>query len=87
MEFKLLREEVIDRLADLVIAAKRQNIASYAVYREKLNNLISDFSLSLTDQFISDLMADQQMIFLTKYVQAYTGEINHLVLNQSETYV
>jgi len=86
-EFQLLREEVIDRLADLVHIAKRRNIASHGVYRERLNNLISDFSLSLTDEFISDLMADQQMICLMNYLQTYTREINYLVLNQNETYV
>jgi hypothetical protein len=87
MEFALLREEVIDRLADLVNIAKRRNIASHVVYRERLNNLISDFSLSLTDEFIADLMADQQMIFLMNHLQTYTREINYLVLNQNETYV
>ena len=84
---ELLREEVIDRLADLVNLAKRRNLSSHAIYRERLNHLISNFSLSLTDSFISDLMADHQMICLNTILQNYLREINYLVLNQSETYV
>jgi hypothetical protein len=84
---ELLREEVIDRLADVVHIAQRRNLPPYATYRARLNQLISNFSFSLTDAFISDMMADQQMMCLMNLLQMYIREINHLVLNQDETFV
>jgi len=84
---ELLREEVIDRLADVVHIAQRRNLSSSATYRERLNHLITNFSLSSTDVFIGDMMADQHMNCLMNLLQMYIRDINHLVLNQEETYV